>query len=142
MEAKTINSATPLPENDTRAEDRPSVEVRPMRRRFTSAYKRRILAEAAACKQGEVGLLLRREGLYSSILATWRTQLKSGGEAALAGRCRGPKPVGQKGAAAEKARMARQIASLEKRLQQAELIIDVQKKLSQMLGLPGHDELI
>lgn len=142
METEPMNSAAPVSENTAPSPNTPSVEVRSTRRRFTSDYKRRILAEAAACRPGEVGLLLRREGLYSSILATWRTQLKTGGETALSGRRRGPKPVGQKGAAAEKAQMARRIASLEKRLQQAELIIDFQKKLSQILGLPLQDEVI
>ena len=69
-----------------------STGVRIGRRKFSAAYKRRILEEAAACKRGELGLMLRREGLYSSMLTDWRSQLRDGGQQALVPKKRGPRP--------------------------------------------------
>ena len=104
------------------------------RRRFSAEYKRRILQEADACTQpGEVGALLRREGLYSSHLTTWRKQRERGELQGLTPAKRGRKADPQ---AAEIARLQRETERLKAQLARAELIIDVQKKLSQMLGLP------
>jgi transposase-like protein len=92
-----------------------------------------VLAEADACTQrGEIGALLRREGLYRSHLAKWREQRRAGGVLGLEPQKRGPKVDAQ---AAEVARLLRENERLQARLQQAETIIDVQKKLSTLLGL-------
>lgn len=112
----------------------PEVVVKPKRRQFTAEYKHRILQEAEACTQpGEVGALLRREGLYSSHLTTWRHQRQRGELQGLAPAKRGRKSDPH---AAELARLQRENARLQAQVERAELIIDVQKKLSQLLGLP------
>ena len=113
----------------------PEVVVKPKRRQFTAEYKRRILQEAEACTQpGEVGALLRREGLYSSHLTSWRHQRQRGELQGLTPAKRGRKSDPQ---AAELARLQRANAQLQAQVERAELIIDVQKKLSQLLGLPA-----
>jgi transposase-like protein len=112
----------------------PEVVPKAERRRFSADYKRRILQEAEACAQpGEVGALLRREGLYSSHLTTWRQQRERGELQGLTPAKRGRKADPQ---AAEIAGLRRENERLKAQLERAELIIDVQKKLSQMLGLP------
>jgi transposase len=108
------------------------VAAKAERRRFSAAYKLRILEEAAACGNGEIGALLRREGLYSSHLTTWRRQQETGQLAGLAPKKRGPKPDPQ---AEELKRLRRENERLQVRLQQAEAIIEAQKKLSQLFGL-------
>lgn len=118
----------------------PDPEVRPKakRRTFTAEYKLRILEEAAQCTEpGERGALLRREGLYSSHLTHWRQELKAGALAGLKPKKRGRKvePL-----AVENAALRRQIAQLQTKLERAESIIEVQKKLSQLLGLPMTGE--
>jgi transposase len=112
----------------------PKTEVvaKAKRKRFTAAEKLRILREVDACEgTGEVGALLRREGIYSSYLTTWRRQREAGELDGLAPRKRGPKPDPQ---AIELARLQRENARLQERLRQAELIITVQKKVAQMFG--------
>jgi len=116
----------------------PDPEVLPKaeRRRFTAEYKLRILAEADACTQrGEIGALLRREGLYSSNLTTWRRQRDEGTLAALKPKQRGRKAAVPDPMALEIERLRKENARLANRLKQAELIIDVQKKVSQILGI-------
>ena len=108
------------------------VVAKPVRRRFTAEYKLRILQAAEQCSPGELGALLRREGLYSSHLTTWRRQREAGQLAGLAPQKRGPKPNPQ---AADLARLRRENERLQTRLQQAEAIIDAQKKLAQLFGL-------
>jgi transposase-like protein len=108
------------------------VVAKPVRRRFTAEYKLRILQAADDCSPGELGALLRREGLYSSHLTTWRRQRDAGQLAGLAPKKRGPKPDPQ---AEELARLHRENERLQARLQQAEAILDAQKKLSQLFGL-------
>lgn len=117
----------------------PEVVPRAKRRQFSAKYKLRILTEADQCTQrGKIGALLRREGLYSSHLTTWRKQRDRGQLQGLAPQKRGRKPDPQ---AAELARLQRENAQLRRRLEQAELIIDVQKKVAQMLGLtPDESE--
>jgi transposase-like protein len=110
----------------------PQVVPKAKRRQFNAQYKLRILAEADNCtKRGEVGALLRREGLYSSHLTDWRKQRERGALEGLRGRKRGRKPDRQ---AAEIARLQRENEQLNIRLERAEKIIDVQKKLAQLLG--------
>ena len=112
----------------------PEVVVKAQRRQFSAEYKRRILQEADTCTQhGEVGALLRREGLYSSHLNTWRHQRARGELQGLTPAKRGRKADPQ---AAENARLLRETERLKAQLARAELIIEVQKKVSQLLGLP------
>jgi transposase len=110
------------------------------RRRFTTAEKLRILEEADACTEpGEIGALLRREGIYSSYLSKWREAKARGQLSALDGQRRGPKPATDAALAREVVRLRREKDRLQKRLAQAEAIIEVQKKLSQLLG-PSPEE--
>ena len=111
----------------------PEVIPRAQRRQFTAEYKRRILQEYEQSKEaGEKGALLRREGLYSSHITTWRRQRERGEIAGLEPQKRGRKAAPL---AKENARLRRENDRLKKRLEQAELIIEVQKKVSQILGV-------
>jgi transposase-like protein len=117
----------------------PDPEARPTRRRFTADFKRRILREADACEEpGSIGRLLRREGLYSSHLTDWRREFESGGLQALVEKPRGRKPQPASEQQDRVAQLEREKAQLEARLKQAELIIDVQKKVSRALDLALH----
>lgn len=114
------------------------VVAKAKRKRFTAAEKLRILREVDACQgSGEVGALLRREGIYSSYLTTWRRQRERGELEGLTPQKRGPKPDPQ---AIELARLRRENERLQERLRQAELIISVQKKVAQMLKEHNQDE--
>jgi len=120
--------------NDKVNEEVPNTEVvaKAKRRHFSAAEKMRILREADACQgTGEIGALLRREGIYSSYLTTWRRQRESRELDGLAPKKRGPKPNPE---AIELAKLRREYARLQERMRQAELIIDVQKKVARMLG--------
>jgi len=111
----------------------PEVTEQAKRRRFTTEYKLRILREADACKgDGDVGALLRREGLYSSQLAAWRRQRDETAKAGLKARKRGPKTTA---VGPRVKQLERENARLRRRLEEAEAIIDVQKKLSKLLGI-------
>jgi transposase-like protein len=111
------------------------VEAKPRRRRFSAEYKLRILREAdELAKTGGVGSLLRREGLYSSHLAAWRREREQGGAGALAKK-RGRKPTKDPGAK-EIRRLSAENERLRRRLAQAEAIIEVQKKVAGLLGIP------
>ena len=117
---------------------RPDPEVAPnaKRRTFSKAEKLRILAAADACMApGDIGALLRREGIYSSHLATWRKQRQLADEAGAMERKRGPK-VDPTAAEARRVRdLEKEVERLRAKLVKADLIIDVQKKLSILLGL-------
>ncbi len=114
----------------------PEVPEKPVRRRFDAAYKLRILDEADGCSQpGELGQLLRAEGLYSSLLSSWRRQRDEGVLAGLAPKRRGRKAQRKDVAAQEIERLRRENERLVERLKQAETIIEVQKKVSEMLGI-------
>lgn len=116
----------------------PEVKPRAKRRTFSAEYKMRILSEAAACMQpSDRGALLRREGLYASLLTYWRRELRTGAMSGLTPKKRGPKvePL-----ATENAALRRENARLQAKLERAETIIEVQKKLSQLLGLPSTVE--
>jgi transposase len=114
----------------------PEVSAKATRRQYSAAYKRKILAEADECGAGGVSALLRREGLYSSHLKTWRKQRESGEIAGLEPRKRGRKAAPRNPLAAELASLQKENLRLQKRLRKAEIIIDVQKKLCEILGLP------
>jgi transposase-like protein len=108
---------------------------RAQRRRFSAEYKLRILAEADRCGPGALGALLRREGLYSSHLTTWRRQREAGALAALAPHQRGPKAKPVLPGQTRMHALERENAQLRERLAQAETIIEVQKKVSSLLGI-------
>jgi transposase len=117
---------------------RPVTEVteKAKRRQFADEYKERILREAAACKErGDLGALLRREGLYSSHLTGWRKEFDKGGRAALAGKKRGPKAKQTDERDTRIAQLERENAKLARRAQRAEALVEVQKKVSQLLGI-------
>jgi len=113
----------------------PEVDSKAKRRKFSAAYKRRVLDEADKGGSGSIAGLLRREGLYSSHLNTWRKQRESGELAGLEPRKRGKKPIMQNPLTSEVNRLTGENQRLQKRLKQAEIIIDVQKKLCDLLGL-------
>jgi transposase len=116
----------------------PEVNAKPERRQFSAEYKRRILEEADACTEpGQIGALLRREGLYSSNLINWRKQRAEGSLKGLSPKKRGPKPDP---VANENAVLRRRIERLEAKLKRAETIIEVQKKLSDLLGLSDSND--
>jgi len=131
--------------NDTQRNAHPKVEVdeKAVRRRFTAEYKIKILEEADGCQElGQLGALLRREGLYSSHLANWRRLRKKGSLASLKPKKRGRKPKPNKEATQEIERLRRENQRLAERLRQAETIIDVQKKVCEVLGIatPQNNE--
>jgi transposase len=115
----------------------PAVSEKPVRRRFTAEYKLRILREADRCTEsGQLGALLRREGLYSSHLSTWRQQRDEGTLVGLTPKRRGRKATPDAPLIAENERLKRETQRLAAKLRQAEMIIEVQKKLSEVLGIP------
>lgn len=128
---KTPNNPHLVPDSDT------EVEPRPLRRNFTAAYKAQILAECdQASESGQIGAILRREGLYSSHLVEWR-------RARLAGLA--PKKTGRpKKSEADRSRdeeleqLRRHNAVLTERLRRAEIIVEAQKKLAQLLASPDE----
>ena len=106
------------------------------RRRFTLEYKRRILREADVCrKPGEIGALLRREGLYSSQLSAWRAVRELGELGGQGARKRGPGAKTPDLREKKIAEQAREIARWQKRAERAEALVEVQKKLSELLGV-------
>ena len=109
----------------------PELAEGPKRRRFTAEYKLRVLREADACSRGEIGALLRREGLYSSILSEWRKQREAGSLEALE-RPRGRKPVDP--LEAENAVLRRRAERAEAELETARKVIEVQGNVSALLG--------
>ena len=114
----------------------PEVVPRATRRRFGAAYKLRIVEQADACTQpGEIGAFLRREGLYSSLLTTWRRARDQGQLEALSPKGRGPKPDAARAATKREQHLEREVGRLRKRLETAEIIIDVQRKVSRLLGI-------
>jgi transposase len=130
-----VQAASPQPTGNVPPD--PEVVARPTRRRFTAADKLRILKLADACTAvGSLGALLRAEGLYASNLTTWRRQRTEGTLSALTPQKRGRKVVAPHPLRAENERLRQENARLSTRLKQAELIIEVQKKVSQILGLP------
>jgi len=114
----------------------PEVPAIARRRQFTAEYKRRLLREYEASPKGERGSILRREGLYSSHIDAWRKQQGAGELAALAPRKRGRKPTKRRDeVAVENQRLRRQLARVEHQLARAQKVIEVQKKISEILGV-------
>ena len=115
----------------------PEVEVlaKACRRRFTAEYKRQILREADACTApGAIGALLRREGLYSSHLTTWRAQRERGELTGLTPKKRGPAPKPQNPLAAKVAALERAVSREQARADRAEALVELQKKVAELLG--------
>ena len=128
-------------QSPTRASARPDPEVleKPVRRKFSAEYKRRILEEADAChEQGQLGALMRREGLYSSYLSNWRRERDAAVRKGLKPKKRGRKPTNNP-LADENKRLARENIRLKRDLDRAKLVIDIQKKTSQLLGITLTD---
>jgi transposase len=119
----------------------PEVDPRPRRRTFTAAYKAAILAECdVATEPGQIGAILRREGLYSSHLVDWRRRREAGGLSGLTPKKTGrpPKDPSDRAADKENERLRRENAKLQEKLRRSEIIIEAQKKLAEVLSsLPG-----
>lgn len=131
-ETKSIPGVRAIPE--------PEVRERAVRRRFTAEYKLRILKEAESCtERGQLGALLRREGLYSSNLITWRQQSEKGTLKALSPKKRGPKEKKSDLSAHRITELERENERLKKKLRQAATIIEVQKKVSEILQMPLNE---
>ena len=112
------------------------VVAKPTRRRFTVEYKVKVLKEADAChKPGEIGALLRREGLYVSNLKAWREQRRKGELAGLAQKKRGPAPKATNPLAARVAALEKETARLNARAARAEALVELPQKVSTMLGI-------
>jgi transposase len=131
----------PMPSSksaSTNGFDPTSTEVRPRpeRRHFSPEYKLRILEETdKAAEAGQVGAILRREGLYSSLLAEWRKQRKQATLKALKNQPAGPKPSADSPLKAQINRLEKENLHLQKQLKRAELLLEIQKKASELLGL-------
>jgi len=118
------------------------VTAKPTRRRYTADYKHRILREAETCtRSGELGALLRREGLYSSNLTVWRKQRERGEIEGLSQKKRGPLPKEKSPLAAKVATLERENRRLKARAERAEGLVELQKKVSEILGIElKHNE--
>ena len=112
----------------------PAVEAKAKRRRFTAEYKLRILREVERAKEpGEIGAILRREGLYSSHLVTWRRERDRVAKAGLAARKRGPEAKVKDPRVQQ---LEREVSKLRRRNQRLEALVEIQKKASELLGIP------
>lgn len=138
-EAERRGGTTRNPVANSRSIPDPEVATKAVRRRFTASYKRRILQEIDNCGTGGIAALLRREGLYSSHLRTWRHQREKGELAGLQPRKRGRKAMVRNPLSKENEKLRRENERLQKRLRQAETIIGVQKKVCDLLGLPSYN---
>lgn len=133
--------ALPAPEPAMGSEADTEVVARPQRRRFTAEYKRRIVREADRCTTpGAIGALLRREGLYSSHLTTWRAARDRGELEALAPKKRGPQAPPPDPRDKQLVEQARETAKWRKRAERAEALVEVQKKVAALLGTPFETE--
>lgn len=132
----------------TAVQPSPDPEIRPkaVRTQWSARERLRILTAADACSPGEIGALLRREGIYSSHLARWRRQRAQGELAGLEPKRRAVPSLEARAQAAELARLQRENQRLQAKLAQAEVIIDVQKKLATLLDItlpdPPNDALV
>jgi transposase len=118
----------------------PEVPEKKARRKFTAKYKLQILQEADACTEpGQLGAFLRSKGLYSSNLATWRRQRDEGLLDALSPKKRGRKEKEKNPLAPKVAELERETKRLSRKLKRAEAIIEFQKKISEILGIPQEE---
>jgi transposase-like protein len=119
----------------------PEVPQKASRRRYTAEYKRGILRESEACnEQGQIGTLLRREGLYYSNLTVWRRQAERGTLDALSSKKRGPKAHKPDPSVRRIAEQEKEIQKLRARLRKADLIIDAQKKIAELFQLSSDQK--
>ena len=117
------------------------VVAKARRRRFTAEYKRRIVRAADRCtKSGEIGALLRHEGLYSSVLSSWRAARDRGELEGLTPKQRGPKAVAPDPRDKRIAEQEREIGKWRRRAERAEALVEVQKKVAALLGTPLDNE--
>src|SRR3972149_6178071 len=120
---------------DPQVEAETEVTGKATRRRYTAEYKRRILKEADSCTQpGERGALLRREGLYSSNLTTWRAQRRAGELGGVGPKKRGPVPQAKNPLAPKVAALEREVTRYKARAERAEALVELQKKVAEFLG--------
>jgi transposase-like protein len=119
----------------------PEVPEKKPRRRFTAAYKLRILQEADQCEEpGQIGVLLRKEGLYSSHLSTWRRQREEGSLQGLTAQKRGRRAQPRNPSAERIDQLEKENLRLKQQLRKAEIIIEAQKKISEILGIDQNPE--
>lgn len=132
--ARRATGVAGLPGTSRATAPDPEVPAKVQRRRFSAEYRLRILKQADACKKpGELGALLRREGLYSSLLTNWRRQREQGALQDMRGRRRGPKA---RPADPRVKQLESENRRLQRKLQRAETIITLQKKVAEILGIP------
>ena len=118
----------------------PEVVAKPTRRRFTAEYRLRIVEEADRCtRPGEVGRLLRREGLYTSHLSAWRKARRNGSLQGLTPKKRGAKPAEPNPLSSKVRQLEAKVARLEKELATAHTILEVQGKVAGLLGFSLND---
>jgi len=132
METTAVNGVASRSARSTRGSE---ISERPKRRRFSVEEKGRILAAADACAPGTLGALLRREGIYSSLLAAWRTQRDRGDLDASVLRKRASRKSEDQALQRRNAELERENRKLNRRLQRAELILDIQKKAAGLMGI-------
>jgi transposase len=121
----------------------PEVTERPTRRVYSAEFKRQVLKEVDACAEGEIGAILRRHGLYSSHLKTWREQRERGEVSGLAPKKRGRKAAPKNPLTDVVARLERDLRRMTARAERAEGLVDLQKKMAALLGqeIPPEEEL-
>lgn len=130
-QAGTMNQAV----ESTRVTETEVVE-KAKRRLFTAEYKQRVLVEIdRASQSGEIGAILRREGLYSSVVSAWRRQREAGEFSALSPKKRGPKARVPDARDRELVELQRKLAKSEARLKRAEALLEVQKKVADLFGI-------
>jgi transposase len=143
--AQEVGAAPKPPAPSVPLVDSDSEVKLPRRRFFTAEFKRQVLDEADACSEsGEIGALLRRYGLYSSHLTEWRRMREAGELSGLAPKKRGRKAAAKNPLAGEVARLERENRKLLARAARAERLVELQKKLAELLGeeLPSEEELM
>lgn len=135
-EASPIAVLEPFPGQQESPAPDPEVPEKAKRRRYSARYKQRILKEADQCEPGQVGALLRREGLYWSNLQTWRRQREEGTLAALTPKKRGRKAAPKNPLTGRVKELERENRQLRRKLQRAQIMLEIQKKVSALLGIP------
>ncbi len=134
--ATGVSSATAEEEKLAQSPPNPEVLPKAKRRRFTADYKLRILQETDSCTEsGQIGQILRREGLYASQLTKWRQQRQEGVLKSLSNNTRGRKPKTEPFMVNRVGELEKEIEELRKKLKQAEAVIGVQKKISELFGI-------
>lgn len=135
MKQKQQSSGSKVNGESINAEIDSEVRSRPARRVYNAEYKRQVVQEVNAAPPGGIGVILRREGLYSTTVDNWRKELAGKQQAKKPGRKASPETPLRR----ENARLQRENARLQRKLEHAELIIDVQKKVARLLGQPIDD---